>query len=105
MSNSRYYNEEGLVGVILSDYDDCPWSYNSPIASKLLFDPELVDMVLFGSSPQDIRSYCINKFGTPPSNISSLRVEFIPEGKNFMVELGMGGEYIIFLENKPIFHS
>lgn len=105
---NRYYNKEGKVGVVLTTMDDCGWSSvaNPDIASQLLFDPEIVQMVLDGIDYKDLNDYCVKRFGNKynhPHGVFSLKVEFIDQCNSFIILSGMGGEYLVYMLNTVIF--
>lgn len=99
----RYYNDKGQVGIVLTNMSDLTWSsgYSGKqleLGQSLLFDPTLVRMVLDLADYKEIEIYCIEKYGECPVGSFDLRVEFIPQGTNFIIMTGMGGEYLVILD-------
>lgn len=109
MSN-RYYNPQGLVGIVLSNTERGWSTYigNSNVASNLLFDPTIVEMVLEECDESIIDKYCRKSYPvsySKPPGFLDLRVAFIPEGKQFIVNKDEKGEYAQFIENFTIYSS
>lgn len=110
MAKAKRYYLDGFVGIVLSNSEHgwSTYSSNSEIANKLLFDPEIVELVLDEWDDGEIDAYCHKTYYknyVKPPGFLNLKVEFIPEGKQFIVLNDKDGEYIKFLKDITIFHS
>lgn len=109
MSN-HYYNSKGLIGIVLSNSEHgwSTYNNNSSVASRLLFDPIIVELILDEWDDDEINAHCIKmyykKYHRPPG-FFNLRVEFIPEGKQFIVLRDNSGEYIRFIKDLTVYSS
>lgn len=91
MKENRYYNSEGKVGVLYSPVHGAGWS--NGYREELLFDPEIIKMVLNGEKVTP--EYCKSRFGNGCYyEASSLKVEFLEPGTQFTVEEYDGCESI-----------
>lgn len=95
---TRYYNDKGEVGVLIStDYGS---GFSKDLESKykdIVFNPTLIQMVLDRKKPteDDVRKILNVDDSFAVWGLDNLEVEFIPRGTKFMVEDYDGYEYII----------
>ena len=92
------YIKNGEVGIVTCDHCEMGWSTANPIIStQLLFDRELVDMVLSETCHKIILEYCEKKYGKGNyiPGVFHLNVTFLPIGTHFQVEQLCGGEMIV----------
>lgn len=111
---NKYINNQGLVGVVLSNSNSnhgIGWSSyykNKSISTELLFDAELVELVLDQWDDNEIDSYCYKQYYgkyTRPPGFFDLRVEFIPPDKTFTIIHDSHGEWILFFDDMLVYNS
>jgi hypothetical protein len=88
--------KDGRVAVLSSPGYGAGWSTWNPSHPEMVFDPGLVDLVLEGNE-EKILAYVVLKW--PDSfvgGVEDLRVDWLPEGTNFVIEEYDGAETIVF---------
>jgi hypothetical protein len=90
--------KDGRVAVLYSSGYGAGWSTWNPGHPEMVFDPGLVDLVLAGNE-EKILAYVTLKWPTAfMGGVEDLRVEWLPEGTDFMIEEYDGAENIIIKE-------
>ena len=92
---------DGLVAVLYSPGFGAgwyTWNYNFP---QCLFDPEIVRMVEKEDDPHQIESFAESKYGEDfyGGGAEDLRILWLPEGTEFIVNEYDGSESIQTKEN------
>lgn len=87
--------ENGLVAVLYSPGFGAGW-YSWHGIRELLFDPQVVDMVLDKTTPKTIEHYCDRVYGENASYIGAdnLKVVWIPQGYQFIIDEYDGNEIL-----------
>lgn len=95
MSNDiEKYIVDGKVAVLISQDDGGSWSTWADRNPQILFDPEIVKMVL-NSKKEDIYNYVEHKYPNAyPGGIRALKVEWVDVGTKFIVHSHDGYESI-----------
>ena len=86
----------GKVAVLSSPGYGAGWSTWNPDYPEMVFDPGLVDLVLEGNE-EKILAYIVLKWPTAfMGGVEDLRVDWLPEGVDFVIEEYDGAETIVF---------
>lgn len=92
------YIKDGYVAVLYSSayFNDSGW-YTLHGISNLIFDKNVVQMVLRPFNPDIILDYCQRKYGIDNdfSGIQNLCVAWVPENSLFFFNENSGREFVI----------
>jgi len=89
-----------MVAVIISDGYGAGWFFWHGI-EELLYDPVIVEMIETKKDPEEILNYCRDKYGQHKyfGGVDGLRIEWIPEGSEFIV-YEYDGDETLWLKDK-----
>jgi hypothetical protein len=75
-----------MVAVVLSGGYGAGW-FSWHGIEELLYDPVIVDMIIEKKDPEEMLKYCHDKYGDDEyfGGVDGLRIEWIPEGGEFIV--------------------
>ena len=91
--------KDGRVAVLYSPGYGAGWSTWNPGHPEMVFDPGLVDLVLAGNE-EKILAYVVLKWPDAfMGGVEDLKVEWLPEGTDFVIEEYDGAESIV-IKNK-----
>jgi len=100
--------KDGKVAVILSTgyAGFSSWANSREEAEKLMFDPEIAQMIIDKKDMLDIINFTIEKYKNNHVSafIYELAVTWIPVGKKFLIEEYDGLE-VVLLEEDICFHQ
>lgn len=99
----KYYNEKGQVGVIVSPSFGGGWSTWNVDSETLMFDKELVEVVLKGDSSEIKRiaeTLCPDGYF---GSFEDLEVEFLEPGTKFYIKEYDGSECIVVYNPEDYF--
>jgi hypothetical protein len=88
-----------MVAVVLSgDYGAGWFSWHG--IEELLYDPVIVKMIETKKDPEEILKYCHDNYGEEYfGGVDGLRIEWIPEGSEFIV-YEYDGDEILWLKDE-----
>jgi len=98
---TRYYNDKGEVGVLISPGYGAGWSTwnDHEIREQFLFDPGLITLVLQNKSHIDLQLYAEQRWAEVHSKgelycggLSCVRVVWLPPGSIFRIKERDGNE-------------
>lgn len=98
---------DGKVAVLVSYGYGAGWStWNTVHSDSLLFDPDIVQMVLDGASSTEIADFTVSKYYDEEETVyvggaDGLAVEWVPQGTRFMVSDNDGYETIVTEHDLP----
>jgi len=98
----RAYNQQGQVAVLVSTGYGAGW-YSWHGNENLLFDPQIVHMVLEGDTHyRDILEYCQRVYGEDNyyGGIDTLEVVWLPRGVQFRIDEYGGAESLILFQEE-----
>lgn len=104
----KVYNEEGKVAVLYSPGHGAGWStwaHNHDVATKALFDPEVVQWVLDGKPEgkfaEDPHEYFRKKYGgyIYCGGLWNVEIEWVSPGTMFRINEYDGYESVEFIDN------
>jgi hypothetical protein len=92
----RAYNKNGRVAVLISHGYGAGW-YTWHHKEELIYDPQVVHMVLDKASVDDIVSYCEKTYGDDYySGANGLTVHWLPRNTKFQIDEYDGSESLRF---------
>ena len=93
----RRRNEQGQVAVLVSPGFGSGW-YTWHYVPELLWDAQVVDMVLAAASSDDIVAYCRRTYGDDHwfRGAGDLVVEWVEPGRPFRIDEYDGAETLVY---------
>jgi hypothetical protein len=90
--SNRAYDPQGRVAVLLSHGHGAGW-YTWHQIEELVYDPQVVHMVLNKASADDIVSYCDKTYGVDYyDGADGLTIHWVPRGTRFQIDEYDGSE-------------
>lgn len=97
---SKTYVRDGMVAVLVSPGIGAGWSTWNKEHPEMVFDRDIVNMILNGSPKDEITQYVTEKYGDVCTlGISDLVVHWLPKGTMFKVSEYDGSESLDIMDH------
>ena len=95
------FERDGKVAVLIStDYGAGWYTWNTELGEQLLFDPEIVLLVLEKKSDKEIHDFCSKKYPTAYcGGADDLEVEWVDKGEHFHIQEYDGAETLLLIKD------